>query len=112
MGRRMRAWRGCCLSRRLLPEAQTQRCRPQAQSGFSLISERGVGPTWGEGVPLGSRALGWGLWTPHPTPPVSLTPPDSPRLEGLATAPIHHSALFLGGDNPAVKIHSMQIPSM
>lgn len=82
-----------CLCSRPLLEAQTQlRHRPTSPS-----SVRGSGPPWGEGTGLGSM-----------DPSLHLLPSHcSPWLEGLATATIHHSALFLGGDNPAVKILSV-----
>lgn len=44
---------------------------------------------------MGTRTLG-------PQPPRPSSHPPHVVAE-LATAPIHHSALFLGGDNPAVK---------
>lgn len=90
-----------CPSRRLTPAPKTSStwqllpCRQRARQGC--------------GVTLGSRALARGLWTPS-SGPIPLPHCRARWLEGLATAPIHHSALFLGGENPTVKIHAVQIP--
>lgn len=65
-------WLCLCLCSRPLLEAQTK---------FSLISERGSGPPRGEGTGLGS--MDPSLHSPAPSH-------RSPWLEGLATATIPH----------------------